>query len=71
MSEQNLPSSPFKIHSDEEAEIASLAYRIYCEEGCPAGRAHEHWLRAERDVRGQATASKPAATQVENPGLEQ
>ncbi len=35
-----------------EAEIARLAYRYYEEEGRPEGRADEHWLRAEREIKG-------------------
>jgi hypothetical protein len=79
MSEESLPSSSIRVHSDDEAEIAALAYRFYCEEGCPEGKAHEHWLRAERDVRGKAFArseSPPAEAPVasaraENPPLEE
>ena len=74
MSEQNLPR-----HSDEEAEIAALAYRFYCEEGCPEGKADEHWTRAEREVRGKAeSASETSQTEpagprarAENPPLEE
>ena len=55
MSEESLPSSPIRVHSDEEAEIAALAYRFYCEEGCPEGKADEHWLRAEQEVRGKSS----------------
>lgn len=59
MSEHNLPSMPMRLHSDEGAEIARLAYRFYCEEGCPEGRADEHWSRAEREVSGRAGLSEP------------
>ncbi len=80
MSEESLPSSPIRVHSDEEAEIAALAYRFYCEEGCPEGKAHEHWLRAEQEVRGKTPAadseSSPAEgsatiARAENPPLEE
>ena len=37
MSEENFRSSPIRVHSDEEVEIAALAYRFYSEEGCPEG----------------------------------
>jgi Protein of unknown function (DUF2934) len=79
MSEESLPSSSIRVHSEEEAEIAALAYRFYCEEGCPQGKAYEHWLRAEREVRGRAAvrtassqveASAPTA-RAENPPLEE
>ena len=79
MSERNLLSSSIRVHSDDEAEIAALAYRFYCEEGCPGGKAHEHWLRAEQEVRGKVPASSesskaeaPAASaRAENPPLEE
>ena len=67
MSEERLPSSPIRVHSDEEAEIAALAYRFYCEEGCPEGKAHEHWLRAEREVCGRAPSANFEPSQSEAP----
>jgi hypothetical protein len=30
--------------------ISDRAYRIWESEGCPDGRALEHWLRAEREI---------------------
>jgi hypothetical protein len=80
MSEESLPSSPITVHPDEEAEIAALAYRFYYLEGCPESKAHEHWLRAEQEVRGKAPSanseSSPAEAPVpsaraENPPLEE
>ena len=80
MSEESLPSSPIRVHPNEEAEISALAYRYYCEEGCPEGKSHEHWVRAEREVRrrvpsanfepSQAEAPAPSA-RAENPPLEE
>lgn len=81
MSDQNLLTSPIRLHSDEEAEIATLAYRFYCEEGCPEGKANAHWMRAEREIRGRPKAvestppeseseSVPAA-RSENPPVEE
>jgi DUF2934 family protein len=67
MFEESLPSSPIRVHSDEEAEIATLAYRFYCEERCPEGKAHEHWLRAEREVRGKAPLANSETSQTEAP----
>src|SRR5262245_41648092 len=54
MSEYSLPTSPIRLHFNQEAEIAALAYRYYCEEGCPKGKAEEHWLRAERELLGRS-----------------
>ena len=66
MSEESLPSSPITVHSDEDAEIAALAYRFYCQEECPEGKAHEHWLRAEQEVRGKL---RPRIPKVRQPKL--
>lgn len=32
------------------AEIAELAYRVWQEQGCPAGSAESDWLEAERRI---------------------
>jgi len=34
----------------EQAAIAKRAWEIWNSEGCPEGRAEEHWLRAEREL---------------------
>lgn len=49
MSEQYPTISATGFHFEEE--IAALAYRYFEEEGRPEGKAHEHWLRAEREFR--------------------
>ena len=33
-------------------EIAARAYALWQESGCPAGRDLDHWLQAERELRG-------------------
>ncbi|MCC6933345.1 MAG: DUF2934 domain-containing protein [Deltaproteobacteria bacterium] len=33
--------------------IASRAYQIWKAEGCPEGRSDDHWLQAERELRGK------------------
>lgn len=35
--------------------IAQRAYELWQEEGCPDGRALEHWLRAEASLRSEPT----------------
>jgi hypothetical protein len=67
MSETNSPSpvSPAGSYVDEEDEIAALAYRFYEEEGRPEGRASDHWLRAERELRKQAQPSPLNKTQAD------
>ena len=34
-----------------EVEIATCAYFLYVNEGCPAGRELDHWLEAEARLR--------------------
>lgn len=36
-----------------EADIATCAYFVYVNEGCPAGREMDHWLEAEARLRGR------------------
>jgi hypothetical protein len=36
---------------DLETRIRTRAHQIWEEEGCPDGRAHIHWLRAEAEFR--------------------
>lgn len=35
--------------------IAQRAYEIWKESGCPNGKDQEHWFRAERELRAQAS----------------
>lgn len=35
---------------DVEQRIRERAYAIWQEEGCPKGREHDHWVRAEREI---------------------
>ncbi len=48
--EANAPTSPPEI---TEVEIATCAYFLYVNEGCPAGRELDHWLEAEAELRGR------------------
>jgi hypothetical protein len=43
---------------DKQAEIAECAYYIWLIQGCPEGKALEHWLQAEAEV--AAKADRPA-----------
>jgi len=36
------------MESREHQLIESLAYYIYLADGCPTGRAEQHWLEAEQ-----------------------
>jgi hypothetical protein len=65
MNEEDSSSSAEGSYVDQEAEIAALAYRFYEEEGRPEGRASDHWLRAEREIRKQDQPAKLNPTQVD------
>ncbi len=38
----------------DESAIRSLAHQMWEESGCPHGHADEHWLEAERKLKGRA-----------------
>ena len=40
-----------KGHESIFRMIAARAYHIYEDEGCPADKALDHWLRAEAEIR--------------------
>jgi hypothetical protein len=41
------------MESNEHRMIESLAYYIYLADGCPEGRALQHWLEAEEMVQAE------------------
>ena len=45
---------------DKETRIRERAYRIWQEEGEPAGKAEEHWDKARRQVEDEDGAGAPA-----------
>jgi hypothetical protein len=65
MTEEDPSSSAEQSYVDQEAEIAALAYRFYEEEGRPEGKASDHWLRAEREIRTQSQPAKLSQTQAQ------
>ena len=65
MTEEDSSSSAGQSYVEQEAEIAALAYHFYEEEGRPEGRARDHWLRAEREVRKQGQPASLNPTQAE------
>ena len=40
----------------ESPHVAQRAYEIWQREGCPDGRAMEHWLRAEAELASATSA---------------
>ena len=40
-----------------DGDIARRAFEIYCERGFQHGHDVEHWLQAERELRGSVTAA--------------
>jgi Protein of unknown function (DUF2934) len=65
MTEEDSSGSGEGSYVDQEAEIAALAYRFYEEEGRPEGKASDHWLRAEREIRRQSPPAKLNPIQAE------
>lgn len=56
------PAVPPPPDSRQE-EITALAYQIWRQAGCPAGRDLEHWLLAEAQLRQHSNGDGPAAAQ--------
>lgn len=48
-----------------EAEIGLRAYHIWEAEGKPAGKDFDHWLRAEAELAGAASAKRSEAAKKE------
>jgi hypothetical protein len=51
-----------KDMNDREEKIRQRAYEIWQREGCPEGRAEEHWQMARTEIamaEDQATATRP------------
>ena len=46
--------TPEQEERDREERIRLRALEIWREEGCPEGRAKEHWEQAEREVGGDS-----------------
>jgi hypothetical protein len=46
------PDREERIQKDREERIRLRALEIWREQGCPDGRAREHWEQAEREVGG-------------------
>jgi Protein of unknown function (DUF2934) len=65
MSDEESSNSVEQSYVDQEAEIAALAYHFYEEEGRPEGKAGDHWLRAEQQVRTKTTPAKLNRAQAE------
>ncbi|HEX8296231.1 MAG TPA: DUF2934 domain-containing protein [Chthoniobacteraceae bacterium] len=48
--------------SSSEERITELARQFWEEEGRPEGKAHEHWSRAEEQLRGSSMGSSDPET---------
>ena len=46
-----LPGTP------DELDVATLAYRLWVDRGCPLGSPDEDWLEAERELQSRRSAS--------------
>jgi Protein of unknown function (DUF2934) len=47
-----------KNSTAKETRIRNLAYMLWMEDGCPEGRAQEHWLEAEDMLRAEEADPK-------------
>ncbi len=47
--------TPEREERDREVRIRLRALEIWREQGCPEGRAKEHWEQAEREVGGDSS----------------
>jgi hypothetical protein len=52
---RELPAVSREIQSTHE-DIATLAYALWQEKGCPEGLSEEHWLRAEQELTDREVA---------------
>jgi hypothetical protein len=65
---------PPRFMRPSHEEIAALAYHVYLSEGCPEGRAIQHWLEAEAQLMATRQADARAAAVVapkSHPAFEQ
>jgi len=44
---------------NHDEEIRQIAYHLWLDEGCPHGRHHEHWLKAEEIWRERQATNPP------------
>jgi hypothetical protein len=52
------PGKTARTVNPTENEIATVAYRLWLNSGCPPGSELEHWLRAEAILRNALTAKR-------------
>ena len=50
-------AAPVKAASLTEADVATRAYHIWLEQGCPEGSTLSNWLQAEQDLRAMAAGA--------------
>lgn len=53
-----------------QESVRERAYQIWEREGCPTGRQHEHWMRAERELGSETDEASDAAAADEMPAEE-
>ena len=58
-------SQPSAGQNVSHESIARRAYEIWQSEGCPDGRAMEHWLRAVSEVKRQSNGTEHSSTRME------
>jgi len=59
------------MSEDFENRVRARAHAIWMEDGCPDGRADEHWIRAVEAINAEiAAAALPAPVSVEPTAVE-
>ena len=53
------------VAKQDDVSVEQRAYEIWVEEGCPEGRALEHWLRAEQEISSPPPIRRSRARSVE------
>lgn len=51
-----------QLDTPDKTRIATLAYDLWVERGCPAGSDQEDWFRAERLLKERGKAAAKAVT---------
>lgn len=55
--EASVDPAPAPSLCGDPDEVRTRAYNLWISEGCPDGRALEHWVAAERELRSGGTGT--------------
>jgi len=57
------------IDGPDEGQIREIAYFLWIEEGCPEGRAHDHWMLACATLSVQPASARKEEAKAPQPVL--